>query len=303
MRHPAATIGFIPVLKGFLAPKAPIAMIKRWFTPSWHEPEVEGGTDATGAASLRHVGLFCAQKGNAFSTYTGLNDEEWIVDDECSDASDDEGAAACSGGSMRVGWPLKLLIGLSLIATGAVIAVFIMASLGLAQVPLASSAAPATDGSASNAAAAVLLKDHMASLGVAGDSVRAARARLLTEKYVQLRFKNDVERMQHLFAEDIKLKVDVSKAGMLVGMKIKSLLNFHSRLIGRDGVVNYYHALPTEPGDAKPRTDSFQCLDDACVVSATVQRPVVGTVTDIATLHWDSKEDLLKRMDLSFWAR
>merc|ERR550532_1516240 len=172
-----------------------------------------------------------------------------------------------------------------------------MASLGLAQVPFISSV-QATDGSASNAAAAALLKDQ---LGAAADTTRAARARRLTDEYVQLRFRNDVTGLQGLFAEDIELHVDVSKAGPLVGFKIKSLLGFHSKLVGRDAVTKYYKALPAEPGDEKPKSPSFQCLDDACVVSATVHRPVVGSVTDTATLHWDQNEDLLKRLDLSFW--
>jgi len=252
--------------------------------------------------SFRRVGLFCAQQGSPISSYTGINDEEWIVDDEGSDVSDDEGAM-CSGQSVRMGWPMKLLICLGLIATGAVSAVFIMASLGLAQVPFISAAPAATDGSASNAAAAVLLKDHMARLGLAGDTMEAARARRLTNQYVQLRFNNDIKGLENIFADDIQLHVDVSKAGMLVGMKIKSLLKFHSHLTGRDEVLNYYKALPAEPGDEKPSSHSFQCLDDACVVSATVHRAVVGKVTDIATLHWDPKKDELKRMDLSFWAR
>jgi len=291
----------MPVLQGLQIPTAPIAMMKRWLTsPPWQTPAARVELGKTGAHSFRRVGLFCAQRSNTASSYTGLNDEEWNVEDEGSDASDDE--AICSGESMRMGWPLKLLICLSLIATGAISAVCIMASLGLAQVPFMSSV-PATDGPASNAAAAVLLKDHMAELGVAQQNTWAARARRLTEKYVQLRFRNNITGMQHLFAEDIELHVDVSKAGVLVGMKIKSLLHFHSKLTGRDGVSKYYQALPTEPGDECPLSRSFQCLDDACVVSATVHRPVVGSVTDIATLHWDHREDLLKRMDLSFWAR
>jgi len=57
--------------------------------------------------------------------------------------------------------------------------------------------------------------------------MRATWARRLTDKYVQLRFSKDATEMQHLFAEDIELPVDVSKAEMLVGMKIISLLRFH----------------------------------------------------------------------------
>jgi len=254
---------------------------------------------ATQPSSVRRVDNSGAQKGHAVSSYMQLNREEWIIKDEGSDATDDEVAAACRGESMRMGWPLKLLFCLSFVTMVAISAVFIVAGLGLARIPFISSV-PSTDASASDAAAAALLKDYTGEPGGIADTIRATRARRLTDKYVQLRFSKDVMGMQHLFAGDIELHVDVSRAGMLVGMKIKSLLNFRSRLTGRDDVVNFCQALPAEPGDEQPRSESFQCVGDACVISATVHRPVVGSVMDIATLHWDPKEALLKRMDLSF---
>jgi len=269
-------------------------MMKRWLSsPPRHEPELQVEMGATRLYSCHPVGL-CAQQCNAVSSYARLNNGERIVSDGGSDATEDEGAAACSGESMHMGWCLKLLICLSLIAMGAVGAFCVMASLGLAQTPFVSSI-PATKGSASDAAAASLLK--------APDTMQAARARRLSDKYLQVRFSKDVMGMQHLFAEDIELHVDVSRAGMLVGMKIKSLLGLHSHLTGRDSVMNFYQALPAEPGDKQPRSESFQCVGDACVISATVHRPVIGSILDVATLHWDPKEDLLKRMDLSFSAQ
>jgi len=125
----------------------------------------------------------------------------------------------------------------------------------------------------------------------------------LTEKYIKLRFKNDVDALASLFADDIALHVDLSRAGMLVAMKIKSSLGFHTEIAGRDNVARYYRALPTESGDPMPKPSSFRCFHDACIVTCTVQRPLVGTVTDVGTLHWESKHDRLRRVDLSFWSR
>jgi len=292
----------MPVVQGQQVPKATATMMRQWLAtpPRCCEPEVPVEIGATQPSSVRRVDNSGAQKGHAVSSYMQLNREEWIIKDEGSDATDDEVAAACRGESMRMGWPLKLLFCLSFVTMVAISAVFIVAGLGLARIPFISSV-PSTDASASDAAAAALLKDYTGEPGGIADTIRATRARRLTDKYVQLRFSKDVMGMQHLFAGDIELHVDVSRAGMLVGMKIKSLLNFRSRLTGRDDVVNFCQALPAEPGDEQPRSESFQCVGDACVISATVHRPVVGSVMDIATLHWDPKEALLKRMDLSFW--
>jgi len=278
-------------------------MVKQWLAtppPCQREGQVEMG--AREPSPFRRDDLFRAQQCNTISSYTRLNGEEGKVNDEDSDATDDDIAAAGSGESMCMGWPLKVLICFSLIAMVAVSVVSVIASLGLAQIPFISSV-PTTHASASELAAAALLKDHTGEFGGAANTMRATRARRLTDKYVQLRFSKDVTGMQHLFAEDIQLHVDVSKAGMLVGMKIRSLLRFQSHLAGRDGVVNFYRALPAEPGDEQPPSESFQCVGDACVVSATVHRPVVGSIMDIATLHWDPKDDLLKRMELSFCAQ
>lgn len=281
----------MPVLKGVQAPMTTIAMMKRWFSSYGGDgPEVQVEVGAAQPSPCYRFGLLGAQQRNTTRSYARLINGERIVSDAGSDATEDEGAAACGGKSKHMGWCLKLLICLSLIAMGAVGAFCVMASLGLAQIPLLSSA-PAADGSAIDAAAAAL-----------ADTRQSARARRLSDKYVQLRFGKDVMEMQHIFAEDIELHVDVSRAGMLVGMKIKSLLGLHSHLTGRDSVMNFYQALPAEPGDKQPRSESFQCVGDACVISATVHRPVIGRIVDIATLHWDPKEDLLRRLDLSFSA-
>jgi len=142
-----------------------------------------------------------------------------------------------------------------------------------------------------------------AALSGSANSTAALRARGLTEQYIQLRFANNLHKLEALFDEDIKMHVDLSKAGMLVRMKIKSAFGLNDELSGKAQVVKYYRAMPTEEGDEPPKTPSFRCIGNACVVTCTVQRPVVGSVTDVGTLHWDAKEDLLREVDLSFWTR
>eukprot|EP00419_Tripos_fusus_P004772 CAMPEP_0172681548 /NCGR_PEP_ID=MMETSP1074-20121228/17533_1 /TAXON_ID=2916 /ORGANISM="Ceratium fusus, Strain PA161109" /LENGTH=386 /DNA_ID=CAMNT_0013500069 /DNA_START=245 /DNA_END=1405 /DNA_ORIENTATION=- len=157
---------------------------------------------------------------------------------------------------------------------------------------------------ATDAAAAALMGGAPAgSMAAVANSTSACRARRLTEKYIKLRFENDADALERLFADDIELHVDLSRAGMLVAMKIKSLLGFHTELVGRENVARYYRALPTESGDPMPKANSFRCFDNACIVTCTVQRPLVGSVTDVGTLHWRSKQDRLRKVDLSFWSR
>lgn len=178
----------------------------------------------------------------------------------------------------------------------ALVALAVSTALSAAASPLNSTAADA-------AAAALMGGVPAGSMAGAANSTRARRARRLTEKYIQLRFENDVEALESHFADNIKLHVDLSRAGMLVAMKVKSLMGFHTELVGRDNVARYYRALPTESGDPMPKPNSFRCFNDACIVSCTVQRPLVGSVTDVGTLHWARKQDRLQRVDLSFWSR
>jgi len=186
------------------------------------------------------------------------------------------------------------------------VAVVILALLFTANIfsTAKSAAAQPLHSTATDAAAAALMGGSPAgSMAGAANTTRARRAQRLTEKYIKLRFENDVKALESVFAVDIELHVDLSRAGMLVAMKIKTSLGFHTELIGRDKVASYYRALPTESEDPLPKSNSFRCFNDACIVTCTVHRPLVGSVTDVGTLHWGSKQDKLQRVDLSFWSK
>lgn len=221
--------------------------------------------------------------------YTGVNDNEAWLDEEYTSQSDDDGALCKATIVFRRPHAFCLLVCMAAALLG--MAIFIFSTGGF----MASSSQAQSSSAATDAAAAALKGS--------ANSAAATRARRLTERYIKLRFENNLPSLGALFYKDIKLRVDLSRAGMLVGMKIKSSLGFKEELNGKADVLKYYRALPTEEGDKPPKAQSFRCIGNACIVTGTVQRPVVGSVTDVGTLHWDAKEDLLREVDLSFWTR
>merc|ERR1712129_154300 len=172
----------------------------------------------------------------------------------------------------------------------AVVALAVLCIANNFSTALSVAASPLNSTAADAATAALMGGVPAGSVAGAANSTRARRARRLTEKYIQLRFKNDVDALESHFADNIKLHVDLSRASMLVAMKVKSSMGFHTELVGRDNVARYYRALPTESGDIMPKPNSFRCFNDVCIVSGTVQRPLVGSVTDVGTLRWASKQ-------------
>jgi len=226
--------------------------------------------------------------------YRGIDENEAWADEEYTSQSDEDGALCKATIVFRR--PHAICFAAALI--GIVIVLFCMRGF------LSSSSAVQSSSEATDAAAAALMGSvHGSATTGSANSAEALRARRLTERYIQLRFANNVDKLEALFYKDILMHVDLSKAGMLVGMKIKSSLGFKTELTGKAEVAKYYRALPTEQGDKPPETSSFRCIGNACIVTCAVRRPVVGSVTDVGTLHWDAKEDLLREVDLSFWAR
>jgi len=221
--------------------------------------------------------------------YKGINENEAWVDEENTSQSDDESALCKATIVLKRPHAFYMIVGMAAALIGMAILCFWMGGFLSASSSLESSSA-ATDAAA-------------AALSGSANSGAALRARGLTEQYIQLRFANNLHKLETFFDQDVKMHVDLSKAGMLVRMKIKSSLGLKDELSGKAQVVKYYRAMPTEEGDEPPKTRDFRCIGNACIVTCTVQRPVVGSVTDVGTLHWDAKEDLLREVDLSFWTR
>mmetsp|Transcript_51103 Transcript_51103/g.143902 ORF Transcript_51103/g.143902 Transcript_51103/m.143902 type:complete len:461 (+) Transcript_51103:63-1445(+) len=125
------------------------------------------------------------------------------------------------------------------------------------------------------------------------NGAEAKKSKSLTDHYIQARMTNDLATLRELCASDIHLRVNLDNAGMLVSMKVKSALEFRTDRHGVEDVARYFEALPTEPDDAKPTSDMIKCIGSTCTVRTSLQRPFVGTVTDSATLTWDTQQELL----------
>jgi len=278
----------------------PVAKVWRWLSspmrhPTWSPRSPPDSARGTGRSGTGRSLLSTQSSGK----YRGINEHEasWMEEDYESQ-SDDDGALCKATIVFRRPHAFCVLLCLAAALTGMAVLLFCMGGF-LSPASSEESSSAATDA----AAAALMGSGHGSATTGSANSTAALRARRLTERYIQLRFLNNVDNLETLFHKDILMHVDLSKAGMLVGMKIKSTLGFKTELSGKAEVAKYYRAMPTEQGDRPPKTSSFRCIGNACVVTCSVQRPVVGGVTDVGTLHWDAKQDLLREVDLSFWAR
>merc|ERR1719382_953900 len=117
---------------------------------------------------------------------------------------------------------------------------------------------------------------------------------------MKFRMANDVDGLKSLLAEDAKLHVDLSQAGMLVSMRINQALGFKQDLTGRQAIAGYYRGLPTESGDPAPDPKAFKCDGSQCTVTCVVERPVVGHVQDVGDLSWNLASGLLQSVNLTF---
>lgn len=255
--------------------QGPLALVKRWFTPvKWRQDGVQ--VEIAG-----HSRFLMSPKSAPKSNYSGLKDDE-----DNSSHSEEEGVRGVCSRCMM------LSLCCCLVATAIGVVLWLANPAGQAPVPVP----PDLPSEAA-------LLGPLDSAGRAAFAAQTERAKALTERYVELRFKNDVERLEDLFAEDVQLHVDLSRAGVFVTMKVKSCLGFHTDLTGRETVASYYRALPTEAADPIPPPESFRCSGDVCIVACTVHRSMVGAVTDVGRLRWDSKQELLRAVDLTFWSR
>lgn len=258
--------------------QGPLALVKRWLSSpaKWRQDGVQ-------VQIAGHSRFLTSPKTAPKSNYRGLEDDE-----DNSSHSEDE-APCVRGGCSRC---MMLSLCSCLVATAIGVMLWLANPAGQATVPVPP-----------DLPSAAALLGPLDSAGRAAFAAQTKRAKALTERYVELRFKNDVERLEDLFAEDIQLHVDLSRAGMFVAMKVKSCLGFHTDLTGRETVASYYRALPTEAADPMPPPESFRCSGDVCIVTCTVRRSMVGVVTDIGRLHWDPKQEFLRAVDLTFWSR
>jgi len=267
----------------------PFSKVWRWLSsPRKHTTQPEKSPrSSTGRPLL-------STQGDGKYTTGGINENEVWVDEENTSQSENE-SALCKA-TIVVKRPRAFCVMVCAAVALAGMAILLLWTGGVLSVSSSVGSSSLESSSAATDAAA-------AALTGSANSTAALRARGLTERYIQQRFANNIEKLEALFYKDIKLHVDLSKAGMLVRMKVKSTLGFKSELNGKAEVAKYYRTLPTEEGDEPPKARDFRCIGNACIVTCTVQRPVVGSVTDVGTLHWDSKQDLLREVDLSFWAR
>jgi len=280
LTNPRTTSMVVPGLPTRIA--GPVSKVWRWLS----SPRRHTTQPGKSPRSLTGRPLLNTQENGK---YKGINENEALVDEENFSQSDDEGALCKATIVLKRPHAFYVMVAMATALIGMSILCFWIGGFLSASSPLESSSA-ATDAAA-------------AALSGSANSTAALRARGLTEQYIQLRFANNLHKLEALFDEDIKMHVDLSKAGMLVRMKIKSAVGLKDELSGKAQVVKYYRDMPTEEGDEPPKTPNFKCIGNACVVTCTVQRPVVGSVTDVGTLHWDAKEDLLREVDLSFWTR
>jgi len=135
---------------------------------------------------------------------------------------------------------------------------------------------------------------------ICGGMAQEACAEKLTEKYLDLRFNNDVKGLEGLLAKDAKLTVDNSDAGWVVPMKINYAMGFKGELDGPDDVGTFYTKLPCEGGDVKPGPKDISCKGEECTIHASVSRFGVGKITDVGTLDWDVSAEKLKSIHSKF---
>lgn len=210
-----------------------------------------------------------------------------------SDGSDDSCRDACLSkkGRSNLMW-CGLIAGVILVILSGIAIYFLVSDAPADHAVAASSLAPpvhgagAAPGAAADSAAPTTLRKG-------AEAREAEKSKSLTEHYIQARMTNDLATLRELCASDIHLHVNLDDAGMLVSMKVKSALEFRTDRHGVEDVARFFEALPTEPDDAKPTSDMVKCFGSTCTVRTSLRRPFVGTVTDSATLTWDTQQELL----------
>merc|ERR1712183_716205 len=129
--------------------------------------------------------------------------------------------------------------------------------------------------------------------------IKAADATELTALYIQFRMANKLEKWTGLFAKNITMHIDLSKAGPLVATRVSTALGFKTDLSGLTDVANYFTNFPAERGDVMPKRKAFDCTGNACTIIAKVSRPIVGNIKDVLSLAWDLAAQRILHLNLT----
>lgn len=123
-----------------------------------------------------------------------------------------------------------------------------------------------------------------------------AEAQRLTQKYVNLRMRNDVEGLTALMTPETKMHINLSGAGWLLGPRIR--MSTGTDMQGPDGLAKYYRTFPAKAEDVKPSPDEYTCSGDMCRLTFTIKRFPVGAVEDTASIAWDLDSQTLRSVDM-----